>query len=505
MKENSEQQFTPDQVEELIEKQLADRSQKTPEARFLEEMQRAAQHMREEHEQALKRVEKRLVKYVHMRANRATSLPPERQQPLSSPEHRLRHGGSYSMMQKRRLSETGPDRARRHLSLFAAIITLVVLVGSLALIRTLHQGSPAQIGIHTTATVTATPTPTPEGTVVYAITSNSNSVYGFTRLSWSPDSQRIASLDTQGVLKIWDATTGKHSITVSMPDTQEMPHDISWSPDGKLLAVATGPHILLVNSQSGAIFRKYAAPTTTASISSGTPHLSATLPRSGDTVGFNEIAWSPDGRWFAASLTITPPTFIKQVLDAQTGRPVFTLPGDSDPAFAFAWSSDSRYLAAAVANHRLVWNMSTHQIVASYPQAGGTLAWQPGTHNLALVKYIAKPEGGSRTAIAIWNPLAGKEVRQFPTAGENFASGSLAWSPDGLRLIYGILPANNQQKDLAVIIDAITGRKLYAYPQGNQHCGALVDWSPDGKYIVSGASGIFDTAGTKAGAQVWIA
>jgi WD40 repeat protein len=292
-----------------------------------------------------------------------------------------------------------------------------------------------------------------------------------------------------------------------MPGEQDTPLDISWSPDSRWLAVATGAHLLIVNSQSGAIARMYTAPGTSARVPFGGSYLSTTLPKGGSSQGFNAVAWSPNGRWLATSLTLDAPFYTIRVLDAQTGTTAFTLPGGGYGTYSFAWSFDSQYLAGFTLTppatyKNQVWNIATHQLVTSYPGEGvGGAVWQPGTHRLALVSK----DDSLASTLVIWDPLAGKKLRQMPIADENEASGSLAWSPDGRRLVYGIIPSSRQQKAAAVIVNASTGQQLYVYPAGDSHSGALVAWSPDGKYIVSGTGPVYSSAEATPGAQVWIA
>ncbi len=506
MKERDEQQLTPKRIDEQIEAWLIDGSQTASETRFPNEMQMVTRHLRAEHEQALKRVEDRLLHYT-LTHTEHSALSGDKQRRFSSVREIQRE--DYPLMEQKK-HETRQSSLGRQLSLLVAFLIVAVLVGGLVLIqKSLSQSRTTQTGTSTLAT--ATSSHLAEGTVVYATSPSSTSpLSGFSRLAWSPDSRRIASLDNQEVLKIWDATTGKHTITISMPGKQDTPLDISWSPDSRWLAVATGAHLLIVDSQSGAITRMYTAPGTSLSLSPGSSYLSTTLPQGGDTHGFNAVAWSPNGRWLATSLTLNAPVSTIRVLDAQTGTTAFTLPGGGYGTSSFAWSFDSQYLAAftlttvtspAIYKNQ-VWNIATHQLVASYPgKSVGGAVWRPGTHTLALVStsdHLA-------STLVIWDPLTGKKLRQIPIADENGASGSLAWSPDGQRLVYGIIPSSRQQKAAAVIVNATTGQQLYVYPAGDSHSGALVAWSPDGTYIISGTGPVYSSAEATPGAQVWIA
>lgn len=504
--ENHDHLFTPEQVDEQIEQQRISGSQATPEARFLAEMQQVAWQIREEHERSLLRVEDRLMKYSLTRAERPTANPPEWQPRPSSPL--AMQQGSFTRMENRS-SKSRQSGLGRRLSLLVAVLIMVVLVGSLVLVqKNLHQSPAAPVA---TATTIPSPTPTPEplseGTTVYTTFAGTQTL-GFRELAWSPDSRRIVSLDDANGLQIWDATTGAHKVTIRMTGAQDVPLDVSWSPDGRQLAIATGPHILIASSQTGAILKTYTAPTASAHTSAGSSYLSAMLPASGDTLGFTSASWSPDGRFIATSLTVAPPASEVEVLNAQSGVLAFTLPTEGYNVWTLSWSSDSQYLAANAASSTgnsqvWAWNVSTRQVVARHVEknggSDGSPAWQPASHNLAFVEYILKPGGGFETALGIWNPFAGQEIHHFPTSG--FANGGLAWSPDGKRLAY--VASSQGPKNTVNIISANSGQQLYSY-KGHQNLVALVAWSPDDQYIVSAEGNTFVKQG-RLEARVWVA
>jgi len=55
---------------------------------------------------------------------------------------------------------------------------------------------------------------------------------------WSPNGQRIASPDFSGVVKIWDAQTATELLSFDVP-YNEYVYSVSWSPDGKWVAVGS--------------------------------------------------------------------------------------------------------------------------------------------------------------------------------------------------------------------------------------------------------------------------
>jgi WD40 repeat protein len=52
---------------------------------------------------------------------------------------------------------------------------------------------------------------------------------------WSPDGGRIATMGTEGTVKLWDSSTGNELLNLHIPILYY--GNIRWSPDGQHLAV----------------------------------------------------------------------------------------------------------------------------------------------------------------------------------------------------------------------------------------------------------------------------
>jgi len=59
-----------------------------------------------------------------------------------------------------------------------------------------------------------------------------------TSLAFTPDGKKIASASIDGTARLWDAITGVNLLTLPI-DSDVVPGPISFSPDGKRLAVGT--------------------------------------------------------------------------------------------------------------------------------------------------------------------------------------------------------------------------------------------------------------------------
>jgi WD40 repeat protein len=63
------------------------------------------------------------------------------------------------------------------------------------------------------------------------------SAVGVVGVAWSPDGKRIAAGDADGMVYVWDATTGKLLVTYS--GHNDVVWDVEWSPDGREIASAS--------------------------------------------------------------------------------------------------------------------------------------------------------------------------------------------------------------------------------------------------------------------------
>jgi|GEM_PF-1235461 WD40 repeat protein len=101
-------------------------------------------------------------------------------------------------------------------------------------------------------------------------------------VAWSPqvESNLIASASEDGTIQVWDALTGKFSISYNVPTSSHVPVNgveaIAWSPDGRMIAAACGGLPLVV------VWK----------VADGEPVVFYTRHKK----GLWSVAWSPDGR-----------------------------------------------------------------------------------------------------------------------------------------------------------------------------------------------------------------
>lgn len=384
-------------------------------------------------------------------------------------------------------------RFARSVSMLAASLVAVVLVGALIAVLLLSHHTPqkSMLGAGQTSTPVPTPTATATTTTTTPLPGNVGSVIHTQKsptgmrsynLAWSSDSSRIATLsdNTDGAnvqLQIWDATTGSDLLTVPFTTSFD---DINWSPTGKYLALTNLQEIVIVNAQTGSVVNtltndafNQAFGGRPASGTSMAP-LASFMPDGGGYGSYASV-WSPDGTTLAVSISYSASTKV-EFLDPLTGAVKTTLSAPYGELMGLAYSSDGQYLVASN-SHLVVWRLSSKAIVYQQDLSNGAnVVWQPGTHNLAIpLMFPAK--------VQLWNMDTHKLVTTYTGINE------IAWSPDGKELaglVSGPPPLQTPTSGTAqvTIIDAASGSPVYTYKSSAASIFG-VNWSPDGHYIAT--------------------
>src|SRR5581483_1734966 len=267
----------------------------------------------------------------------------------------LQRHGQHALFQERHIPETfralrqrtdhlaqrkhEPRQAStlaRRVSLLAALLVVTLLVGSLALVFAFTRGD--------TATGLPVSSASGWGRVVHIQTMQDS---GFNGLAWSPDSKRIAASNrasSTNLVRIWDAATGQHLVTVSI---HEFVNTLAWSPDSEQVAIATDQSVLIADGQTGQILHTLATQSQpSAAVTSGRVPLSSLLPGSSGAA-IRDIAWSPGGSQIAVSFFGGTSGSFVLVWNVQSGaRSRLPLPSKHGVE-GVSWSSDGKYIAAA--------------------------------------------------------------------------------------------------------------------------------------------------------------
>jgi len=274
-------------------------------------------------------------------------------------------------------------------------------------------------------------------------------------VAFSPDGKWLATLGDDGSAILWNRADGRAAITLA---TKAGPNAraLAFSPDGGRL-VTSGPANTAVVWDA----------------SSGQPLLSLT----GHTDSVLASVFSANG----ARLATASADGTVILWDGGTGQMQANLLARAGPLVALAFSSDGTRLAAASSDGTLnVWQVAASRPLHLYNASGATtLAFSPDGNRLA---------GVAGATLTIWDGWTGQTLQTLALTGHTGQITSVAFSPDGARLVTGSADRR------AIVWDIATGQPLIALAG---HLGSIlsVAFSPDGGRVA--------TASDDGTARVW--
>src|SRR3954471_589500 len=271
---------------------------------------------------------------------------------------------------------------------------------------------------------------------------------------WSPDGKWLAYIDVRA-LSLWLVRPDGTGRKLLLPSSRLRSFGLSWSPDGKDIAIVSpGPATF---SQSGncANLALYSVP-----VAGGKPVL-VSRPRHGIGCG---VAWSPRG----GEIAYGDGGEVLGVISRNGGRPrLLVTSGVGAPQ----WSPDGRKLAAPTVMHRGGGSDRYHEITAvdadgrdrhvvtDHAYTEYPFAWSPDSRQILYGRedrqgiYVIGADGRDNRLVTRRAP---------PQAGW----GALAWSPTGASIAYTAGMTDNT--DLYLIgIDGRGKFQLTATPESD--------------------------------------
>lgn len=290
-------------------------------------------------------------------------------------------------------------------------------------------------------------------------------ILGYADPAWSFDGRRLAYIRIEDVPPPPPFVPNTR-VVVANPDgtdatdvftPEEGAYELAWSPRRNELVVNDGYQIVLL---SGDGVRRQAL-------------------GSGD-----EPSWSPDGTRIAVDGGAGPGRIAVLHRDGRKARPL-TAWGREDQQSP-SWSPDGRHVAFTFSRNEVVPRRRIAIVRATGGQAAGSglriLAtgadpvWSPDGRTLAYLGHrsvrLVTTVGRPRARILV--PLASHSRKQ-----------TVAWSPDGSRLLLFAKPANRRLGIYVVRRDG-SGLRLLApasFGSGSLDSGRSPAWSPDGQKI----------------------
>ncbi|MBD2194627.1 MULTISPECIES: nSTAND1 domain-containing NTPase [Calothrix] len=299
-------------------------------------------------------------------------------------------------------------------------------------------------------------------------------------IKWSPDGETLATLSSSdGTVRLWKKN---NPLLITLNNHSQEVNDASFSPNGELLATASGDRTVNLLQRDGTLLK-------TLTVESGV----------------NSVSWSPDGQTLASA------EFNTVKLWHPDGTLLKTLPGHSNNVYSVRWNPDGQVLASAAGDGTVkLWQrdgtLLQNLIQIADGDWGYDVSWSSDGKLLAAAYRNGKVFLLQRD---------GKQIAKF----DNTFNNRVSWSPNGKILATsGGLGSNNVElwqpngnlmKSIQVGSDGVD--KIAWRPNGRMFAttsrnsiklwkldGTLlttlknhtdqvnsVAWSPDGKILVS--------------------
>jgi WD40 repeat protein len=322
-------------------------------------------------------------------------------------------------------------------------------------------------------------------------------------IAFSHDGQRLASVDREGHIVLWDVAKREpylpvkrkaislERLTPDLPVKSKAINSVVVSPDGKIIATisADGTGCLWDRNTSGPLHqldKEYAGSITGAAFSPDSHTLALSYVPSNlvfwnvktgqierkfenkDLNGILSLAYSPDGKWIAYENFYRP---YASLLNVRNGQLVRTYPHGTAQfqrsGTSLAISPDGRYLASAFTNGMGVWSLHSGELVFQKEANGRSIAFSPGGFLLALAG-----EG-----VKVIDALNGVELIQLKGQVGYSRGHTVAFSPNG-RLV-AIAETTRVR-----LWDVLSKHEV---PGFEGHKLTSVAFTPDGNALVSGS------------------
>jgi WD40 repeat protein len=275
-------------------------------------------------------------------------------------------------------------------------------------------------------------------------------------VTFAPGDERLATAGADGMVFLWDATTGDELAAWQAHDDAVYAVDIS--PDGKRLVTASQDKTVIVWDITG----------------EETQELQTLFDH---TNSVSDARFSPDGMCLAT----TGADRTAKLWDAQTGQLLLNLPGLEDWGTAVAFHPADQPAAAADSPYRC------GQTLATASQDGAVRLWNIGPnhegtlfvgHDGPVESAAFSPDGrrvatGSDDGTArIWDVATGREELSLPRQEDRI--NRVAYSPDGK------VVATASWDGTARVYDSASGELLATLAEPRAETVQSIAFSPDG-------------------------
>ena len=257
-------------------------------------------------------------------------------------------------------------------------------------------------------------------------------------LTGSSDYQRQFSAAPKMTLKLWDASTGK--LLRDLDDTTEHVESVATAPGGALAASYGYSSDRAVSSKSEGAIKLWDL---------GSGNLIRTIPVK-DQYRYDQIVFSPDG-----TRVLSGGNEVK-LWDTATGRLIrhFKAQGSFNGGKYLAFSPDGKKVLVG-GGQMLLWDAENGRVLHTFKDIdhAGPVAFSPNGKLMAASANDKLPPGGAHgnlwksTTVRLWDTASNQLVRKLE--GHTDRIESIAFSPDGKRLVSGGLDTTARVWDIA--------------------------------------------------------
>ena len=265
-------------------------------------------------------------------------------------------------------------------------------------------------------------------------------------VAYSPDGSRVASGDSVGVVRIWDANTGEE--TAVLAGHAGRVNAVAYSPldDNSIASAGDDGTVRIWDAHTGAELDVL----------------------TGHADGVNAVAYSPDGSRIASSGydgTV-------RIWDPQKAAQTRVITADSEAVLSVTYSPDGSEIAWGGSDGVRIWDVRSEEsfVLNRTVRWARSVNYSPDGSRIVTVS----DEG----AVRIWDAETGAETRGL--VDDVVWVSSVAYSPDGSRIAIG------SRGDVVQIWDAETGAETAALT-GHEGGVNAIAYSPDGRHVVAGS------------------
>jgi WD40 repeat protein len=333
-------------------------------------------------------------------------------------------------------------------------------------------------------------------------------------LAYGQSGKTLLSLGATPMLRTWNAETGKLLQRYVVAADAGL---VVLSPDGRYLAVSTGPHLLVLDAGTGEQVAGWAVRALAVHFTIDTDGIAAITPEgtvrrwslaTGKEIATGQLplpavagvkqgllcaAFAPDGKRVAGVVRheekAAESGTVIRVWDIATGKQRLELRGHQDKVVVLLFSPNSqRLISGTLFDSTLrVWDAATGKVLHALAEPA-TERVQKGLFKQRLAfapngLLLAATRPGLGGKVFLWDTDSGKVHKTLQVPVKESVS-ALAFHPDGKRLAIG------QADGTMSVLDLVTGKTVV--PAGDARLNSVgpVLFAPDGKTLFVGQDGI---------------